>query len=145
MMRSFLLAGIVLSWIGACASHRVPEPALAEVHSAQLRSHMGELGNVVLTDLSSATRGPVLRQDLVRIAEDLRAISARLPDVVYSLDLDADDRAHFVTFADSLGGSAARLSEAAVSAPPEIVEARIDDVTKTCAGCHWAFRVGPGS
>lgn len=147
MLRWFavLMAGIGLAAAGACANKGPDEPALAEVHSPRLRSHMGELGTIAISDLADATRGPTVRRDLQRIARDLQGIAAMLPDLVHSLDLEADDRARFVTFADSLGGSAARLGTAAASAPGPVVEARIEEVTNTCAGCHWAFRTGPGT
>ena len=140
-----LIVGVMLSAVVACASKQPPEPALAEVHSAQLRTHMGQLGEAVLSDLEIAVKGPRVRQDLARIAEDLQAIATRLPDVVYGLGLSEDDRSHFVVFADSLGASAARLEEAAPVATGSVIQARIDEVTDTCAGCHWAFRVGPGT
>ncbi|MBW2314252.1 MAG: cytochrome c [Deltaproteobacteria bacterium] len=140
-----LIVGVMLPAVGACTSKQPSEPALAEVHSARLRTHMGHLGEAVLADLEIAVKGPQVRQDLARIAEDLQAIATRLPDVVYSLDLNEDERSHFVAFADSLGASAARLEEAAPVATGSVIQARIDEVTNACAGCHWAFRVGPGT
>jgi len=126
----------------ACGGGRPPpEPALAEVHSARLRQEMKQLEKEVLSDLTDAARGPTVRQDLGRIAADLQIVATRLPDLVYTLDLDADDRSHFVTFADSLGASAARLGEAAPSAPGPVIRERIDEVTNACSGCHWAFRI----
>ena len=126
----------------ACGGRRPPpEPALAEVHSARLRGEMKQLKKGVLSDLSDAARGPTVRQDLGRIAADLQIVATRLPDLVYTLDLDADDRSHFVAFADSLGASAARLGEAAPAAPGPVIQERIDEVTNACSGCHWAFRV----
>ena len=145
-MRFWLTAVAVLTLgtIGACSRNVPPEPALAEVHNAKLRGHMSQLGDVVIGDLSQATKAPTIRQDLARIAVDLELIAARLPDTVYSLDLDEDQRSHFVLFADSLGASAIRLGEAAPSAPGSVIQERIDEVTNACAGCHWAFRAGPG-
>lgn len=140
---SITLAGLMLA--GACSSKHPSEPALAEVHSARLRAEMGQLEQVVLSDLVDATRAPTVRRDLARIAEDLQAIAAKLPDLAYSLDLDSDERSHFITFADALGGSAARLGEAAPSATGAVIQARIDSVTDACAGCHWAFRADPGT
>ncbi len=119
------------------------QPALEEVHSAELRGHMAELEGLVIAELSDATRSAAARSELVRVADRLGVAAVRIPDLVYSLGLDEENRSHFVTFADSLRGSAARLAEAAPAAPAPVVQARIDDVTTTCAGCHWAFRVGP--
>ena len=137
------IALAALTAIAACAGTGPPKPALAEVHSEQLREHMGNLEDVVLSDLGIATRGPTVRQDLGRIARDLQATATKLPDVVYALDLDEDDRSHFVVFADSLGASAASLGEAAPVATSSVIQKRIDEVTAACAGCHWAFRIGP--
>lgn len=148
-MRSALalaLAFALLAGAWSCTrspAHEPSEPALAEVHSPRLRGHMGELEQVAIADLADATRGRALRSELVRIAADLEGIAARLPDVVPTLGLDAENRSHFVTFSDALAGSAARLRLAAPSEPAPVVEARIDEVTQACAGCHWAFRADP--
>ena len=145
-MRLGFVAPIALAAVtgmGACAETQPPGPALAEVHSERLREHMGNLEEVVLSDLGIAAREPTVRQDLGRIAKAIQATATKLPDVVYSLDLDEDDRSHFVAFADSLGASAASLGEAAPVATSSVIQERIDEVTAACAGCHWAFRIGP--
>ncbi|HKJ23528.1 MAG TPA: hypothetical protein VKB65_01805 [Myxococcota bacterium] len=141
-------AALVLGSLLACSLGRAPatppEPALAEVHSQRLRDQMQRLQDVAIGDLSDAVRAPTVRRDLANIAIDLEQIASRLPDAVYALDLDEDQRSHFVLFADSLGASAIRLGEAAPSAPGAVIRERIDEVSNACAGCHWAFRVGPG-
>jgi cytochrome c556 len=139
-------AALALAAVLAC-SHGPdvpPEPALATVHSARLREQMGRLEKVAIGDLSVATRAPTVRRDLAEIALDLEQIASRLPDLVYTLDLDAEQRSHFVLFADSLGASAIRLGEAAPSAPGTVIQERIDEVANACAGCHWAYRASPG-
>lgn len=136
------LAALGLAWLG-CGAKRPPEPALAEVHSDVLRQKMARLEQVLLSDLGDAARGPTVRRDLVRVARDLQDVATRLPDVVATLDLDPEQKSHFVTFADGLAGSAGRLEQAAPAAPSAVVQQRIDEVTDTCAGCHWAFRVQP--
>jgi cytochrome c556 len=130
------------TWL-ACGAKRPSGPALAEVHDEVLRQKMSGLEQVLLSDLGDAARGPTVRQDLVRVARDLQAIAARLPDAVATLDLDPEQKSHFITFADGLAGSAGRLEQAAPTAPSAVVQQRIDEVTQTCAGCHWAFRVDP--
>jgi len=139
-----LLLGTVLACSLARPPATPPEPALAEVHSQRLRDQMQRLQDVAIDDLSDAVRAPTVRRDLSNIAIDLEQIASRLPDVVYSLDLDEDQRSHFVLFADSLGASAIRLGEAAPSASGAVIRERIDEVNDACAGCHWAFRAGPG-
>jgi hypothetical protein len=129
---------------GARTPEIPPEPALATVHDARLRGHMSRLGEVVISDLSTATKAPTIRRDLAGIAVELEEIATRLPDLVYTLDLDDDQASHFVLFADSLGASAIRLGEAAPTAPGNVIQERIDEVTNACSGCHWAFRAGPG-
>jgi hypothetical protein len=132
------------AWLGCSGTGpRHSEPALAEVHSDVLRRKMSMLERALVSDLGDPSRGPMLRQDLVRVARDLQVIATRLPDVVQTLDLDPDQKSHFVAFADGLAGSAIRLEQAAPSAPGPVVQQRIDEVTQTCAGCHWAFRVDP--
>jgi len=122
-----------------------PEPAPATVHSQPLREHMGQLEKVVIADLGNATRAPTVRRDLENIAIDLEQIAARLPDLVYGLDLGPEQRSYFVLFADSLAASAVRLGEAAPAASGAVIQERIEEVTNACAGCHWAFRAGPGT
>lgn len=141
-------AACTLATLLACSIGRPeppPAPALAEVHSARLRSQMQQLRQIAIADLAIATRAPTVRRDLANIAIDLEQVADGLPDLVYTLDLDEEQRSHFVAFADALGYSALRLGEAAPSASGAVIQKRIDEVTNTCAACHWAYRAGPST
>lgn len=143
MAAAAAVLALPLLGVGACSGKRKMGPALAEVHDAKLRGRMADLRQLAVIDLSDATRSATTRGELARIGAELQVTAARIPDHVYALDLDEDDRSYFVAFADSLRASAARLEAEAPTASGPVLEERIQEVTDACAGCHWAFRVSP--
>jgi len=128
---------------GGAPRGRPPEPALAEVHSAQLRERMARLERLAVGDLDDAARSATARRDLEHVAREIADTAARLPDIVDGLGLDETDRSNFVAFSDALRGSAAELAAAAASAPGPVVQAKVDQLGNACAGCHVSYRVLP--
>jgi len=126
----------------ACADGlpRERPPALHAVHSSTIRARMAQLERLTVGELGGGT---TTRRDVARVAAELAETAARLPDLIASVDMDADDRSHFVVFADALRGRALRLAEAAPTAPPEALAARVEEITDTCVVCHQGFRVAP--
>jgi hypothetical protein len=131
------------AWV-ACADdlpRRPSEPALHAVHSSTIRARMAQLEQLTLGDLPGAMGGAGTRRDIARVASELSETAAQLPDLVANVEMDSEDRSHFIVFADALRGRASRLAADAPTASPEILASRLDDLTETCAVCHQAFRV----
>lgn len=134
-------AALLLVASVACSGKEPEGPALAEVHNVRLRGQMRELRALAIADLGDATRAETTRIEIRRIANNLRSVADGLPDLAYSLELDAENRSRWVAFSDGLHASASRLAADAESGPPELLRIRIEELGDTCAGCHWAFRV----
>jgi hypothetical protein len=121
------VCGVALA--ASCADDlpREQSPALHAVHSSTIRARMARLEHLTVDELAGVLADP----------------APRLPDLIANVDMESEDRSHFIVFADALRGRSLRLAEAAPTEPPDALAARLHTLTDTCVVCHRAFRVVP--